>query len=57
MNLIASRDFNLAYIILDCIFLLVFILLLTFKKKYLTVFGGYSAAFYTSRSITEFFTF
>ena len=40
MNLIASRDFNLAYIILDCIFLLVFILLLTFKKKYLTVFWG-----------------
>ncbi len=40
MEIIASRDFNLAYIILDCIFLLVFALLLIIKKRYLTILFG-----------------
>ncbi len=44
MNIIASRDFNLTYIILDSIFLLILLALLIFKKRYLTllwgIFGG-----------------
>lgn len=44
MDIIASRDFNLAYIILDSIFIVLFVLLLFIKKKYLTliwsIFGG-----------------
>ncbi len=44
MDIIASRDFNLAYIILDSIFIVVFLILLFIKKKYLTIiwaiFGG-----------------
>ncbi len=37
-QIIAMRDFNLSYIILDSIFLCVFIALLIIKKKYLTLF-------------------
>ena len=37
-QIIAMRDFNLAYIILDSIFLCVFLALLIIKKKYLTLF-------------------
>ncbi len=44
MDIIASRDFNLTYIILDSIFLAVLFSLLLFKKRYLTliwgIFGG-----------------
>ena len=40
MNIIASRDFNLAYIILDSAFLLLFTALLCYKKRYLTVLWG-----------------
>lgn len=40
MNIVASRDFNLAYIVLDCIFLLILIGLLYFQKRYLTVLFG-----------------
>ena len=40
MEIIASRDFNLAYIIFDCIFLLAFASLLVIKKRYLTILWG-----------------
>lgn len=40
MEIIAARDFNLAYIILDSIFLLVFAGLLLYKKRRLTLFWG-----------------
>ena len=40
MDIIASRNFNLTYIILDSIFLLILLALLIFKKRYLTVFWG-----------------
>lgn len=40
MNIIASRDFNLAYIILDSLFLLLLVVLLCYKKRYLTVLWG-----------------
>lgn len=40
MNIVAMRDFNIAYIILDCIFLLVFTVILCMNKKYLTVIWG-----------------
>ncbi len=44
MDIIASRDFNLTYIILDSIFLGVLLSLLLIKKRYLTllwsIFGG-----------------
>ncbi len=44
MDIIASRDFNLTYIILDSIFLVIFAILLFCKKRYLTLiwalFGG-----------------
>lgn len=40
MEIIAARDFNLAYIILDSIFLLVFARLLLYKKRRLTLFWG-----------------
>ena len=40
MNIIAMRDFNVAYIILDCIFLFAFTAVLCMRKKYLTVIWG-----------------
>lgn len=40
MEIIAARDFNLAYIILDSIFLLGFAGLLLYKKRRLTLFWG-----------------
>ena len=41
-NIVPTRNLNLLYIILDSIFLIVFLSLLIWKKRYETVLLGYS---------------